>query len=223
MAKQISNCFFGSKYKYIKLDMSEYNDSACVSKLIGAPPGYVGFERPSLLVEHMKNNPHSVVVLDEVEKANRDIMDVFLNVFDEGYFMDASKRKIDFTNSIIIMTSNLGFSEELFHKDKIGYVNENNHLDDINSVIKKHFRPEFLNRIDDIVYFNSLSVDTCKKLIDSYILQYQKKISIPLDYEAITNNVINNNEIKRYGARGIKREVKKQIVNQISKQIVYKA
>ena len=150
-------------------------------------------------------------------------MDVFLNVFDEGYFMDASKRKIDFTNSIIIMTSNLGFSEELFHKDKIGYVNENNHLDDINSVIKKHFRPEFLNRIDDIVYFNSLSVDTCKKLIDSYILQYQKKISIPLDYEAITNNVINNNEIKRYGARGIKREVKKQIVNQISKQIVYKA
>ena len=86
-----------------------------------------------------------------------------------------------------------------------------------------HFRPEFLNRIDDIVYFNSLSVDTCKKLIDSYILQYQKKISIPLDYEAITNNVINNNEIKRYGARGIKREVKKQIVNQIGKQIVYKA
>lgn len=216
-AKQIAKYYFGSENKYIKLDMSEYNEAACVTKLIGSPPGYVGFERQSLLVDHIRNNPHSVVVLDEVEKAHRDILDVFLNVFDEGYFYDASKRKIDFTNSIIIMTSNLGFSEEMFHKNKVGYVNNIVDKDDINNVIKKHFRPEFINRIDDTIYFDTLSNDVCKSLIHRYIDEYKQRVNLELSEGIIENNTLRDDDSLRYGARGIKRKVKKEILNQIEK------
>ncbi len=221
-AKQIAKYYFGSENKYIKLDMSEYNEASCVTKLIGSPPGYVGFEKQSLLVDHIRNHPHSVVVLDEVEKAHRDILDVFLNVFDEGYFYDANKRKIDFTNSIIIMTSNLGFSEEMFHKNKLGYVNNLMNQEDIMNVISKHFRPEFINRMDDIIYFDTLSNDVCKKLIHRYIEEYQHKINLEIAVENIEMNTLKDDESLRYGARGIKRKVKKEILNQIEKNTVYK-
>lgn len=214
-AKQIARHYFGNENKYIKLDMSEYNEAACVTKLIGSPPGYVGFEKQSLLVDHIRNNPHSVVVLDEVEKAHRDILDIFLNVFDEGYFYDANKRKIDFTNSIIIMTSNLGFSEEMFHKNKPGYIDNNAKNEDVLNAIKKHFRPEFINRMDEIIYFDNLTEDVCKKLSTRYINDYQRKICIELSCEPIIEKVIEDKECLRYGARGIKRKVKKEILKQI--------
>ena len=214
-AKQIAYNYFGNENNFIKLDMSEYSESACVNKLIGSPPGYVGYEKQSLLVDHIRKNPHSVVVLDEVEKAHRDILDVFLNVFDEGYFYDANKRKIDFTNSIIIMTSNLGFSEEIFHKGKIGFINNKANLSDINSIIEKHFRPEFINRIDEIIHFDTLSEGVCKILTNKYIDEYQKKINVELSKETILFETLNDKTILRYGARGIKRKVKKEILNQI--------
>lgn len=221
-AKQIARHYFGSETKCVKLDMSEYSDAASVTKLIGSPPGYVGYEKQSLLVDHIRNNPYSVVILDEVEKAHRDILDVFLNVFDEGYFVDANKKKIEFTNSIIIMTSNLGFSEEMFHKGKVGYVNNKVNSVDINKVIERHFRPEFINRIDEIVFFDSLSSDVCKQLVGKYIDEYKHKIDIELDDSLIVNNIIKDDKISRYGARGIKRKVKKEILNQLDKQKVYK-
>ena len=221
-AKQIAKYYFGSESKYIKLDMSEYSEPACVTKLIGSPPGYVGYETQSLIVDHIRNNPYSVVVLDEVEKAHRDIMDIFLNVFDEGYFYDASKKKIEFTNSIIIMTSNLGFSEEMFHKNKVGYVNNKTSNDDVNKVIEKHFRPEFINRIDEIIYFENLSEEVCKKLVNQYINEYQKNIPLEIDSQTILDSVINDKEALRYGARGIKRKVKKEILKQLDNQKVYK-
>ena len=214
-AKQIAKHYFGNENKFIKLDMSEYNEAACVTKLIGSPPGYVGFEKQSLLVDHIRNTPHSVVLLDEVEKAHRDIMDVFLNVFDEGYFYDANKRKIDFTNSIIIMTSNLGFSEEMFHKNKPGYLKSDDEKESVLNAIKKHFRPEFINRMDEIIYFDNLTEDVCKKLSTRYISDYQKKINMELSSELIIEKVVNDKDCLRYGARGIKRKVKKEILNQI--------
>ena len=162
------------------------------------------------------------MVLDEVEKAHRDVLDVFLNVFDEGYFYDANKRKIDFTNSIIIMTSNLGFSEEMFHKNKVGYVNNIIKEDDIMNVISKHFRPEFLNRIDEIIHFENLSDCICKKLINKYIDEYQKMLDIEISREIVENNTLDDKESLRYGARGIRRKVKKEILKQIDKLKVYK-
>ena len=221
-AKQIAKHYFGSDSKCIKLDMSEYSEAASVSKLIGSPPGYVGYERQSLLVDHIRNNPYSVVILDEVEKAHRDILDVFLNVFDEGYFYDSNKKKIEFTNSIIIMTSNLGFSEEMFHKGKVGYVNNKAKEADVNKVIEKHFRPEFINRIDEIILFDNLSQDTCKKLIYRYINEYQSKISLEINSDIIVNDLLEDFQILRYGARGIKRKVKKEILKQLDTQKVYK-
>ena len=143
-AKQIALKYFGNKDKYIKLDMSEYSEQNSVTKLIGSPPGYVGYEKQSLLVDHLRLHPHSVVVLDEVEKAHRDVLDVFLNVFDEGYFYDSNKKKIDFRNSIIILTSNLGFSETMFHKDKIGFVDNKIKQEDIDNVIASHFDQSLL-------------------------------------------------------------------------------
>ena len=221
-AKQIAYNYFGSHKNFIKLDMSEYNDSATLSKLIGSPPGYVGHEKQSLLVDHIRNHPHSVVVLDEVEKAHRDVLDVFLNVFDEGYFYDANKRKIDFTNSIIIMTSNLGFSEEMFHKNKIGYVDNKNEKEDVLKVICKYFRPEFVNRMDEIIYFNNLNEEVCKELSIRYINEYQNKIDIKINTEEIVNNTLKDQDIYKYGARGVKRKVKKEILKQLDKVIVYK-
>ena len=221
-AKQIAYNYFGSHKNFIKLDMSEYNDSATLSKLIGSPPGYVGHEKQSLLVDHIRNHPHSVVVLDEVEKAHRDVLDVFLNVFDEGYFYDANKRKIDFTNSIIIMTSNLGFSEEMFHKNKIGYVGNKNEKEDVLKVICKYFRPEFVNRMDEIIYFNNLNEEVCKELSIRYINEYQNKIDIKINTEEIVNNTLKDQDIYKYGARGVKRKVKKEILKQLDKVIVYK-
>ena len=216
-AKQIAYNYFGSMANFIKLDMSEYSESNCVNKMLGSPPGYVGYEKQSLLVDHIRRKPHSVIVLDEVEKAHRDILDVFLNVFDEGYFYDSNKRKIDFTNSIIIMTSNLGFSEELFHKGKLGFVNNKTNQEDIKGIIEKHFRPEFLNRIDKLIYFNTLNENDCEQLANIYLNEYIEKTKLDIPSETIIKNTIKDSDALRYGARGIKRKVKNEIFMQMEK------
>lgn len=224
-AKQIAKYYFGSENKYIKLDMSEYSEPASVTKLIGSPPGYVGFENQSLLVDHIRVHPHTVVVLDEVEKASRDVLDVFLNVFDEGYFYDAQKRKVDFTNSIIILTSNLGFSENMFHQDKVGFINNKVNMDDVKNVINRHFRPEFINRIDEIIYFDTLSEETCTQLAHRYFKEYNDRLCYELAEEMVIQETIHDQNALRYGARGIKRKVKKEIIrqlNQIEENKVYK-
>lgn len=215
-AKQIAIKYFGNKDKYVKLDMSEYSEPSSVTKLIGSPPGYVGFERQSLLVDHIRKNPHSVVVLDEVEKAHRDVLDIFLSVFDEGYFYDSNKKKIDFRNTIIIMTSNLGFSETMFHKNKIGYVNNQYNKEDVDIVISNHFRPEFLNRIDFIVNFDILSEETCKQLAKDYLNEYARKVNYEIaTIDEMVSEIAKDKESKNYGARGIKRLAKQKLIKQI--------
>ena len=215
-AKQIALNYFGNKDKYIKLDMSEYSEPSSVTKLIGSPPGYVGFERQSLLVDHIRKNPHSVVVLDEVEKAHRDVLDIFLSVFDEGYFYESSKKRVDFKNTIIIMTSNLGFNEKMFHKNKIGYVDNQVTQEDIHSVVSNHFRPEFLNRIDCIVYFNLLDQDTCIQLAKDYLQEYAKKAHYEFaSFDEMAKEIANQQEGKQYGARGLKRLAKKMLISKI--------
>ncbi len=215
-AKQIAMKYFGNKDKYIKLDMSEYSEPSSVTKLIGSPPGYVGFERQSLLVDHIRKNPHSVVVLDEVEKAHRDVLDIFLSVFDEGYFYDSTKKKIDFRNTIIIMTSNLGFSETLFHKNKMGYVNNQYNHEDVQNEISNHFRPEFLNRIDCVVNFDVLSEDTCIQLAKDYLQEYASKVHYEIaTLDDLAKEIALQQESKNYGARGIRRLAKKKLMSQM--------
>lgn len=216
-AKIIANSFFGDSSKMIKIDMAEFMEQHSVSKLIGSPPGYVGYDTQTFLIDEVRKKPHSVVLLDEIEKAHKEVLDIFLNVFDEGYFIDANKRKIDFKNTIIVLTSNLGYKEEMFHKKGVGFAPENVSLHDVNNAISKHFRPEFINRIDEIIYFNPLNEETCFKLANKYHKEYSEHISetIPLLEEDI-HKMINNSDVVRYGARGIRREVKKYISNKLN-------
>ena len=220
-AKIIANSFFGDSSKMIKIDMAEFMEPHSVSKLIGSPPGYVGYDTQTYLIDEVRKKPHSVILLDEIEKAHKEVLDIFLNVFDEGYFIDANKRKIDFKNTIIILTSNLGYKEEMFHKKGVGFAPENISIYDVNNAISKHFRPEFINRIDEIIYFSPLNEQTCLLLARKYFKEYINKMNanIIIDEKQLQDIAVNS-DINRYGARGIKREIKKYLSQKLKDEEV---
>ena len=213
-AKLIAKHYFEDENRLIKVDMSMFMEPHSVSKLIGAPPGYVGYDHQTYLIDEIRKNPHSVILLDEIEKAHKEVLNIFLNVFDEGYFIDSNKRKIDFRNSLIILTSNLGYTNESFNKKTLGFLNEDAAKIEIERAINKHFKPEFLNRLDDIVYYKPLTYDTSLELANIYLKEYQKNLNYEISQEQI-DNLIKSIDINKYGARGIKREVKKLISNTI--------
>ncbi len=216
VAKQIAKSYFGDERKLIKVDMAEFMSKESITKLLGSPPGYVGFDQQSHLVESLRKNPHAVILLDEVEKAHRDILDVFLNVFDEGYFIDASKRKVNFCNSIIVLTSNLGYSEDLFHKEGLGFVKAKASNEEITKALNLHFRPEFLNRIDEVIYFNELSKETGEKLATQYLKEFCQKINMETGrFDDEIDDILRASKLGSYGARGIRREVRRRISQQI--------
>lgn len=216
LAKQIAKYYFGSKEAYIKIDMSEFKEPHSISKLIGTPPGYVGYENQTLLIDKIRKQPHSVIILDEIEKAHKDVINIFLNIFDEGYFYDAKKRKIDFTNSIIIMTSNLGTNPDL---KNVGFLSNNNTNEDILKNVNKYFSPEFLNRIDEIICFNNLNKQSVSEIIDDYLKEYKNKFDFEINKENIIEEIINKEEINKYGARYVKREIKKNIIKLIENKV----
>lgn len=213
-AKLIAKYYFGDETRLIKVDMSMFMEPHSVSKLIGAPPGYVGYESQTYLIDEIRKNPHSVVLLDEIEKAHKEVLNIFLNVFDEGYFIDSNKRKIDFRNSLIILTSNLGFSSSTTNKKTMGFFSEDASNIEIDKAINRHFKPEFLNRIDDIIYYKPLNYNTSLELANRYLKEYQ----LTIDYEISNDKVedlIKKLDINKYGARGIKRGIKKLISDTI--------
>ncbi len=213
-AKQIAKYYFGSEESYIKIDMSEFKEAHTISKLIGSPPGYVGHENQTLLIDKIRKNPHIVIILDEIEKAHKDILNIFLNIFDEGYFYDAKKRKIDFTNSLIIMTSNIGSN----NNKNMGFLPLINSENEVIKEINKHFTPEFINRIDEIICFNSLDENSVKELTSDYLKEYHHKINFEINQELFLQEMLNKEEIKKYGARYIKREIKKNIAKLLEKK-----
>lgn len=218
-AKLIAKHYFGDESRLIKIDMSVFMEAHSVSKLIGSPPGYVGFDTQTYLIDEIRKNPHSVVLLDEIEKAHKEVLDIFLNVFDEGYFIDANKRRIDFRNSIIILTSNLGYSEDVFHKESLGFIKENVSKSDIDKAIKKHFRPEFLNRIDKLIYYKPLDTNTCKVLAQNYIQEYNNACRNQYEFaEDTIDLLLSKVEIAKYGARGIKRAIKEVFIDKIGEE-----
>lgn len=223
IAKQIARSYFGDEKKLIKIDMTEFMDKESVTKLLGSPPGYVGFDQQSYLVEQIRKNPHSVVLIDEVEKAHKDILNVFLNVFDEGYFLDASKRKVNFCNSIIILTSNLGFGEEIFHHEGLGFVKNKTSRVEVNKALNKHFRPEFINRIDEIIYFDVLSDNVGETLVKEYINEFCSKVQMEPSclYDEVYD-ILKASKIEKFGARAVKREVRKRISKKLQERSVNK-
>ena len=206
--------------------MSEYMEAHSVSKIIGSPPGYVGFEEEGLLTKQVRKNPYSIILLDEIEKAHPDVANILLQILDEGVLTDATGRKINFKNTIIIMTSNIG-ARLLTENKRLGFGAESGEEDHEKRVIgelKKEFKPEFLNRIDEIIVFHKLTQENIVQIIDIMTRQLQdrmkdKEMTIELTQatkEYIATHEINLND----GARQLKRKLQMVIENKLAEEML---
>ena len=216
IAKTLAYNLFDSEKHIIRIDMSEYMESHSVAKLIGAPPGYVGYDEGGYLTEAVRRNPYSIVLFDEIEKAHKDVYNILLQILDDGRITDSQGRTVDFKNTIIIMTSNLG-SE---------YILENNTNKDelIKEELRNNFKPEFLNRIDEIIIFNSLSKDTVYKILDKLIKELEsrlkdKRITINITQKC-KDYIIDSSYSFQYGARPLKRYLEQNIETLLAEKIL---
>ena len=216
VCKSLAEALFDSECHIVRFDMSEYMEPHSVSRLIGAPPGYVGYDEGGQLTEAIRRKPYSIVLFDEVEKAHRDIFNLLLQILDDGRLTDSQGRTVDFKNTIIIMTSNLG-SEYLLNHDP-------NANELVMNEVHAHFRPEFLNRIDEIVMFNPLSREVQIKIVDKLLNDLRNRLeknNINVEFtDGVRKYVIDNSYNTTYGARPIKRFIQKNIETEIAKKII---
>jgi ATP-dependent Clp protease ATP-binding subunit ClpC len=231
LAKSIADLLFGDPDKIIRVDMSEYMEKHNVSKLIGSPPGYVGYDEGGQLTEKIKNNPFSVVLFDEIEKAHKDVFNILLQILDEGHLTDSFGRKINFTNTIIIMTSNVGAKRVSELGGGVGFKTSSSEIQQyevrktmIQKALKQQFNPEFLNRIDDVILFNSLNDETLKKIIGIEINNLNKRL-ISKNYKinfdkTVINRIYELNSQEEYGARPLKRIIQNLCEDFLSEEIL---
>ncbi len=230
LAKSLASSLFDEEEALLRLDMSEYMEKNAVARLLGAPPGYVGYEEGGQLTEAVRRKPYSVILLDEIEKAHREVFNVLLQVLDEGRLTDSQGRTVDFKNTVIIMTSNLAGQIILEDSKKIPNDNENPELrkknlqDSINRSLSSVFRPEFLNRIDEVVKFDPLSIDQLQKIIllqieDLKKLLLEQGIIITIDKKVILK-IANDSYEPEYGARALSRELRRQIENPLASKML---
>ena len=217
LTKELSTALFDNQDSLVRFDMSEFSEKHNVSRLIGAPPGYVGYDQGGALTEIIRRKPYSVILLDEIEKAHPEILNILLQVFDDGRLTDGQGRVVDFKNTIIIMTSNLG--AEYFSQSQI------NIKEKIKEVIKASFKPEFINRIDDIIAFNQLSKEDLYKItirqLNGLSTRINNELNINISFDqTVVNNISNIGENNTYGARPIKRKIQTLIENELSRLII---
>jgi ATP-dependent Clp protease ATP-binding subunit ClpC len=229
LAKQLAKEMFGSEDSLIRVDMSEYQEKHSISKLVGAPPGYVGYEEGGLLTEKVKNKPYSVILFDEVEKAHKDVFTVLLQILDDGHVTDSLGRKINFKNTLIILTSNLGIKKLQDFGTGIGfssntYSNEEAKKQMLMKEMKNFFSPEFLNRIDDTIVFNSLSQEDIKKITD---IELKKLVSRLVDMkynisydESLVEYLSKIGFDELYGARPLKRAIQDKVEDLLSEEVL---
>lgn len=228
LAKTLANTLFGDPDKIIRVDMSEFMEKHNVSKLIGSPPGYVGFDEGGQLTEKIKNNPFSVVLFDEIEKAHKDVFNILLQILDEGRLTDSFGRSVNFTNTLIIMTSNIGAKKVVDFGGGVGFTSDDDRSKVKDSIIKKSlkqkFSPEFLNRVDDIIVFKKLQDRSLKKIITIELNKLSKRLlengyKIKFD-RSVGQEVLNRNSEEEYGARPIKRIIQNLCEDFISDKIL---
>lgn len=231
LAKTLAQYLFGDEDKIIRVDMSEYMDRHNVSKLIGSPPGFVGYDEGGQLTEKVKNNPFSVILFDEIEKAHKDVFNILLQILDEGHLTDSFGRKVNFTNCLVIMTSNIGSKRVSEFGGGVGFSTSSSEVQKyevrktmIQKSLKQHFNPEFLNRIDDIILFNSLNEETLKKIIDLEINRLSNRLKdkgykVNFD-KTVTNRVFELNSQEEYGARPVKRIIQNLCEDFLSEEIL---
>ena len=232
LTKALSETLFGNESAMIRMDMSEYMEAHSISKIIGSPPGYVGYEEQSGLTEKVKRKPYSVVLFDEIEKAHPDIMNVLLQILEDGILTDSQGRKVSFKNCVIIMTSNIG-AREITEKKKMGFSNIENSREDeykqikssVISELKKELKPEFLNRIDETVIFNKLSKEEIREIIDMGLNKVLKRLSSQnyfLNFDNSIKELIEKKEIdtNNYGARPVRRAIQNYVEDKIAELIL---
>ena len=222
LSKVTAKIIFDSNSSITRLDMSEYMEKHSVSKIIGAPPGYLGFESGGQLTEAVRKNPYSLILLDEIEKAHKDILDILLQVLDDGIITDGQGRTINFKNSIIVLTSNLG--SQSINDLSVRKEDTNEIKKVVDNELKKFFKPEFLNRLDEIVIFNNLELNDIKEIAKIQLQHLEKRLNkknlkFKITDEAI-NQLVENSFDHAYGARPLKRIIQKQIETKISNNIL---
>ena len=223
IAKQLAKQIFGSERDLVRIDMSEYSEKSSVSKLLGSNPGYLGFENGGQLTEAVKHKQHCVLLLDEIEKADQEVYNIFLQLFDEGRLTDSGGQIVNFKNVIILMTSNIGAKEASELGGGVGFVNDENinKKTIIEKQLKKTFTPEFINRIDQIVYFNSLTDENLKEIVKLEIEKLNnrlKDLKYSITYTDEVVDFIHELAIKQkeYGARPIIRLIQDNIEDKIT-------
>ena len=231
LSKALADAMFGTESALIRVDMSEFMEKHTVSKLIGSPPGYVGYDEGGQLSEKVRRNPYSVILFDEVEKAHPDVFNVLLQVLDDGHITDSTGRVVDFKNTVIIMTSNAG-AENIVAPKTLGFAtatdekqNHENMKSKVMDEVKRIFKPEFINRIDEIIVFHMLNKEQIAKIVDIMINTVNKrtleqmKISIELDGEA-KKYIVEKGYDEKYGARPLRRTIQNEIEDNIAEKIL---
>ena len=218
-ARALAEFLFDDERAMVRLDMSEYMERHAVARMIGAPPGYVGYEEGGQLTEAVRRRPYAVVLFDEIEKAHPDVFNVLLQILDDGRLTDSKGRTVDFKNAVLIMTSNLGSREIQEVED-----DENEVHEAVTQVLREHFKPEFLNRIDDIVIFHRLSRDQIAKIIDVQLerlraMLHERNISLTLD-DSARELLAREGYDPNFGARPLKRAIQTLIQNPLALKLL---
>jgi ATP-dependent Clp protease ATP-binding subunit ClpC len=230
LAKTLAEFLFGDESSLIQLDMSEYMEKHTVSRLVGSPPGYVGYDEGGQLTEAVRRKPFSVVLFDEIEKAHPDVFNALLQILEDGRLTDAQGRTVDFKNCVIIMTSNLGTAD--LRKASIGFSRADEQVtyekmkEKVTEELKRHFRPEFLNRIDDVIVFSELSQEEVTEIVDLLV----KRVQNQLEGQGLTLELSNDAKLllakKGYdptlGARPLRRAIQRLVEDPLSERILWK-
>ena len=231
LSKALAEAVFGSENSIIRVDMSEYMEKHSVSKLIGSPPGYVGYDDGGQLSERVRRNPYSVILFDEIEKAHPDVFNILLQVLDEGHITDNTGRKVDFKNTVIIMTSNAG-AQRIIEPKMLGFnsssdetVNYEKMKTGVMEEIKQIFKPEFLNRIDEIIVFRSLQKEDMKQIVsimlNEVIQRAEEQLNIGLAVTAAARTMLVEESFdKKYGARPLRRKIQSSIEDRLAEEIL---
>ncbi len=231
LSKALSELVFGSENALIRVDMSEYMESHSVSKMIGSPPGYVGFDEGGQLSEKVRRNPYSVILFDEIEKAHPDVFNILLQVLDDGHITDSKGRKVSFKNTILIMTSNAG-AQRIVDPKKLGFSTDESHEHDykvmksgVMEEVKRIFKPEFINRIDEILVFHPLETADMKKIVtllsNNLIKRCKNQMNIKLTVSpALKTYLVDNYSDKKMGARPLKRALQTQVEDELAEELL---
>ena len=231
LSKALAEALFGDEEDMIRVDMSEYMEKHSVSKMIGSPPGYVGHEDGGQLSEKVRRNPYSVILFDEIEKAHPDVFNILLQVLDDGHITDSQGRKVDFRNTVIIMTSNAG-AKAIIEPKKLGFTQQEDQKADYKRMkanvmdeVKQLFRPEFLNRIDEIIVFHPLNEDNMKKIVGLMCKEVVQRAKEQLEIilvvrDSVKKHIVETGSDKKYGARPLRRAVQSQLEDKLAEALL---